>query len=97
MPLGSTRDVEASFQSTLLLGGRGLDSITRVTKRDNAYSLFIDTNDGERSVAKLDMDSHELKLYGNTRVHPFAKLELSKNGAQNLRRELRDNFDIEKK
>lgn len=95
MPRSSTRDVEVSFQNTLLLGGRGLDRIQTVQHRKNAYHLFIDTADGERSIAKLDMGNHELSFFGDTRVPPFAKLALSENGAKKLKRELEEAFDIE--
>lgn len=93
----SNHDVELSLQATLKIGGRGLDSITAAQKRKNAYHLAIDTREGERNVIKLDMDEHTLGFYGDTRVPPYVKLELSSNAANNLRREIEDTFDVERR
>lgn len=90
-------DVEQTLQGTLTFGGRGMDSIESVVHYPgkDKYALFIDTKHGERTVAELRMDDHTLTASGDSRVPPFLKLELSKNAANNLRREIESAFDVE--
>lgn len=90
----SKHDVEVSLQGTVIFGGRGTDRIRKVKKKDNTYRLYIDTNEGQRCVAKLNMDEPVLNCYGNTRVHPFMKLELSQNGAETLAADIESEYDV---
>lgn len=93
------RDVNVSAQGDFILGGRGLDRIESVTyyPGKEKYTLSIGGDRGSGSVLQLDMDDNTLRCNGNTRVHPFIKIELSANGAKKLERAIKDAFEIEEK
>lgn len=95
----SRRDIKQSLTGTLVFGGRGLDSIEKVIYYSNKdkYSLQIESKHGSGGVADLVMKENMLKFYGNTRVPPFAKLELSGNAAKKLEKSIKSEFEIEEK
>ena len=85
------------LQGELRLGGRGTDRFVEVQKRSDGNWLFmVDTSHGPRQVMKLDMSENKLYFYGDSRVPPFATLDLTKSGAKKLRREVKKAYEVEK-
>lgn len=90
-----TPDVEVPAQATICFGGPAQDGPETVQKRNNSYYVYIDTREGQRSIARLDLNDNELTCYGDTRTHEYLTLKLSATAAQNLADELESAFDFE--